>query len=305
MTAQKYANYIISEPKPVPPEVQAEFEAKRKESTSTIRSTHVMTVDNDIVPGMFYVDAVWMWGGSSDEKVEEPHVHEFDEVIAFIGSDQSDPQSLGGEITIWLDGEKHVLNKTCLIFVPAGAAHCPIIFNRIDKPIFFATISPSTVYTRKAITEEEAKGLGPKCQIIDKVAEFNGAGTDSPPPQRPPDSDIEGARVMHLEDHIAKGSFYVDFVWIYKGNGGAPAQPHNHDWMELIAMAVCDENSNELDDKMTVDLEGETYDIKKSSLVCIPAGVEHCPWKFIDIRKPVLVFTAGPSPNYTGSHRPE
>jgi hypothetical protein len=29
----------------------------------------------------------------------------------------------------------------------------------------------------------------------------------------------------------------------------------------------------------------------------------HCPWEFHDIKTPTLVFTAGPSHMYTGSHK--
>jgi hypothetical protein len=303
MTAQKYAKYIVTEPKPVPPEVQAKFEAARKGRKPTIESTHIMQVDSEVIPDMFYADAVWLWKGMSDEKVEEPHVHDFPEVIAFIGSDRENPGDLCGEITIWLDGKEQKITQTCLIFVPAGAPHCPIIFNRIDKPVFFGTISPTTVYTRKALTEEEAGAVeAPKCRVITEVAEFS-AGAATPPP-RPPDSDIEGARVMHLEDHVAEGSFYVDFVWIYRGTGQAPAPEHNHEWEELIAMAGCDpEHPNDLGGTMSIVLGGETHYINRSSMVCIPKGLAHCPWKFHDIKKPTLVFTAGPSGTYTGSHR--
>ena len=144
MTAQKYARYIISEPKSYSEESQS--------GISTIESTHLMTVDSEVVEDMFYADGVWLWKGTSDEKAGDPHIHDFDEVIAFIGSDQENPQDLCGEITIWLDGEKHVIDKTCLIFVPTGAVHCPIVFNRIDKPVFHFATGQGTNYTG---TEQE------------------------------------------------------------------------------------------------------------------------------------------------------
>ena len=43
---------------------------------------------------------------------------------------------LGGEIEFWLEDEKYLLTRSCLIFVPAGMKHCPIKFIRIDRPIF-------------------------------------------------------------------------------------------------------------------------------------------------------------------------
>jgi hypothetical protein len=43
---------------------------------------------------------------------------------------------LGGEIEFWLEDEKYMLTKSCIIFVPKGMKHCPIVFRRIDRPIF-------------------------------------------------------------------------------------------------------------------------------------------------------------------------
>ncbi len=308
----KYSKYIVTEPKPIPPEIRAKFEAERSKRKSAIESTHLLSVDGEIIKDMFYVDCVWLWKGTSEDTVEQPHVHDFDEVIGFIGSNREDPQDLGGKITIWLDDEKQVLTKTCLIFVPAGARHCPIIFNRIDKPVFFVTISPSTKYARTRVGDNEsltsgskpAKSLAePKCKVITEVAQFHAGSTSTPPP-RPPDSTVKGARVMHLEDNVAEGSFYVDFVWIYEGTGAAPAPEHNHEWEEVIAMVGADpQNPHDLGGTMSIVLDDETHYINKSSLVCIPKGLKHCPWKFHDIKKPTLVFTAGPSSVYTGSHR--
>jgi hypothetical protein len=303
MASLQYSKYIVTEPKPLPPEVQAKFEAVRRSGKSTVESTHLLSVDSEIMEGMFYVDCVWLWKGSSEEAIEEPHVHDFDEVIAFIGSNREDPQDLGGEITIWLDSEKHVLSKTCLIFVPAGASHCPVVFNHIEKPAFFATISPSKKYSRSLANDSQPAASLSKCRIITEVAEFQG-GPAGKPPTPPPESTLKGARVMHLEDNVAAGSFYVDFVWIYEGTGEAPAPEHNHDWEEVIAMMGADpQHPRDLGGTMSIALGGETHYFNNSSLVCIPKGLKHCPWKFHDIKKPTLVFTAGPSGTYTGSHR--
>ena len=222
------------------------------------------------------------------------------------GSNQDDPWDLGGQITIWLDGEEHTLTRSSLIFVPAGARHCPIRFDRIDSPIFFTTMSPSKTYDRKdEDNEPDPSPDSPKCTIVSELTkDFSVAADGSAPPPPPKSSDIRGQRVLHLEDDVVKGSFYVDFVWIYEGNGGAPAPEHDHEWEELIAMAGCDpEHPNDLGGTMSIVLGDETHYISKSSLVCIPKNLRHCPWLFHDIKKPTLVFTAGPSAVYTGSHK--
>jgi hypothetical protein len=196
--------------------------------------------------------------------------------------------------------------------VPAGTRHCPILFNRIDKPVFFVTMSPVLRYTRQTVDDKTAVPAAkdpatPKYTIITEtkqrftVAESGGSDAPPPPPLNP---DLKSTRILHLEDDMVKGSFYVDFVWIWEGTGRAPAPEHTHDWPELIAMAGCDpENPHDLGGPMSIVLGDETHVITKSSLVCIPKGLKHCPWKFLDIKKPTLVFSAGPSAMYSGSHK--
>jgi hypothetical protein len=63
-------------------------------------------------------------------------------MIGFFGSNPEDPYDLGGEIEFWLEDEKHILTRSCLIFVPRGMKHCPLILKRVDRPIFhFSTVT--------------------------------------------------------------------------------------------------------------------------------------------------------------------
>ena len=309
MSEMKYADNIISRARALTPEIRAKVEAQLKQKRSTLESTHLMTVDDEMMKGFFYVDCNWLWSGSAQDTIEESHVHDFGEVIGFIGSNRDDPHDLGGEIVIWLDGREEVLTRSCLIYVPAGTVHCPILFKRIDTPVFYVSIAPEDIYKRKLVdgTAITAGGHGSRnYSIITATNErFNvaasGEGIHEPTPRDP---SLKSARILHLEDDIVKGAFYVDFVWIYEGSGAAPAPEHSHEWPEVIAMAGCDpELPRHLGGRMSIVLDGETHIIEKSSLVCIPAGLSHCPWKFLDIKKPTLVFSTGPQGMYTGTHK--
>jgi hypothetical protein len=69
------------------------------------------------------------------------HAHAWGEIFGYIGSvGQEDPHSLGGEVEFWIDGEKHVLTKSCLAWIPPELPHCPVRFARIDEPILWFTI---------------------------------------------------------------------------------------------------------------------------------------------------------------------
>jgi hypothetical protein len=46
-----------------------------------------------------------------------------------------------------MEDEKFIINKSCMIFVPAGIKHCPLILKRVDRPIFHFTVVTSPLYS--------------------------------------------------------------------------------------------------------------------------------------------------------------
>jgi hypothetical protein len=138
MAELKYQKYIVTELK-TPEEVQkiaAEY-AKR--------ATRILWLDDDVVEGAFHVNCAWYWK-ATEEAPNPAHTHDFDEVIAFFGSDPQNPHDLGGEVEFWLEDEKYILTKSCLIFAPRGMKHCPLRVIRIDRPIFHFTIGTGGKY---------------------------------------------------------------------------------------------------------------------------------------------------------------
>lgn len=153
MAELKYAKYIITDTKPMSPEALARMRERMKEKgitpgESSVKSTRLLWLDDEVAKGAFYMELLWLWEGKQAQSVEEPHVHDFDEIIGFVGTNREDPHDLGGEVEIWLDDEKHILTKSCLVFIPKGLKHCPVLFTRIDSPICWFTIGNSSMYTK-------------------------------------------------------------------------------------------------------------------------------------------------------------
>jgi hypothetical protein len=136
----KYGKYIITSLKP-----DVSLPSWRLERKPTDASTRLLWLDDDVIKGAFYVECVWYWKGS-EQSVVEAHTHPFDEVITFFGTNPEDPQDLCGEVELWLDDEKHILTKSCLVFVPKGLKHCPLIIRRVDRPVFHFTAGPGGKY---------------------------------------------------------------------------------------------------------------------------------------------------------------
>jgi quercetin dioxygenase-like cupin family protein len=94
----------------------------------------VIYMDDRVVPGSFYVEAVWVVG--SVPTVHPEHSHDHDEILGFVGSNMDDLNDLGAEIDLMIDGKKTTITKTCFIHVPAGVKHGGLCFRKIDRPVF-------------------------------------------------------------------------------------------------------------------------------------------------------------------------
>ena len=153
MAENKYADCLVQKPGPFPPELRTERAAEGEDLIPGIKATHLMTADGSVLKDYFFVDCTWLWSGASSEPVGEAHTHDFDHVIGLIGGYQDDPYDLDGEIIVSLDGNQETFTRSCLIFVPAGMKHLPLIFRRVDSPIFFWTASDSRNYGRTSGNE--------------------------------------------------------------------------------------------------------------------------------------------------------
>ncbi len=307
MAKQKYADCLIQKPGSFPTELLDKSGQPAKDIVPGVKTTHILTSDASVQKGFFFVDGMWLWSGAAQEPVGVPHKHDFDHVLCFAGGHIDGPQDFGAEITIWLDGRKEVIKRNSIIFVPAGVVHGPILFNKIPRPVYFLTVAITGKYTRTVVPQVAKPAKEKKYAIVDELYKsFTVAADKDAPPPPPRNPSLKSARIMHIEEDRIPGAFYVDFVWIFKGTGGAPAKVHDHDWPELIAMAGADPSKpHDLGGEMSIVLGDEYHATKKSTLVCIPAHTMHCPWEFHDITTPTLVFTAGPSHMYTGSHKKE
>jgi hypothetical protein len=142
MTGTRYGQYITTKAK-------SDFEAPsyRRDAAEITAGNHtrLLYLDDEVMRGALYAECVWYWKGS-EQPIVGAHTHVFDEVIAFCGTNREDPQDLCGEVELWLEDEKHILTKSCLVFVPKGMKHRPLIIRRVDRPIFHFTTGPGGKY---------------------------------------------------------------------------------------------------------------------------------------------------------------
>jgi hypothetical protein len=115
----------------------------------------LLSLDSDVLKGAFYMETAWFFPGDWPEKTGSrkdrtigAHKHDFDETIAWVGTDPKDPNNLNGEIEIWIDGKQNFIDRSFIAFVPAGVEHGPINIRRIDKPMFHFTAGMGEKYIK-------------------------------------------------------------------------------------------------------------------------------------------------------------
>ncbi|MGB9919708.1 MAG: hypothetical protein ACPLPT_03090 [Moorellales bacterium] len=82
--------------------------------------------------------------------VPDPHAHDFDQFLCFIGGDPANFYDFQAEVEITLGDEKHLITSTAIVWVPRGLMHCPIEVRNIRKPILFMHISLAPTITWSA-----------------------------------------------------------------------------------------------------------------------------------------------------------
>ena len=110
----EYGKYIIQElnnPNTGTPEFQAMYNRFAK---------RILWIDGNMVPGAFQMNTAWYKNVPERDPIFDEHAHDSDELIGFFSSDPENPYDLGAELEVTINGEKHLINKSSLIFVPTS-----------------------------------------------------------------------------------------------------------------------------------------------------------------------------------------
>ena len=137
----EYGKYIVQDLQ-TPPNMYNEEFARMYEKFSR----RILWMDGNVVPGAFQMNTAWYYAVPERDPVFEEHVHDYDELIGFFGSDPDHPYDLGAEMEVTINGERHLLTKSSLIFAPAGLPHMRISIKRVDRPMFHFSVVMNPEY---------------------------------------------------------------------------------------------------------------------------------------------------------------
>ena len=107
---------------------------------------NVILLNSDVISGAPYFTFTWFL--KQTEMMQQPHTHDFDEHVGFVGCDPNDPTNLHGIIKFMIDDEWVTIDKSTVLFIPAGVKHCPYIIERADMPIAHWSAGATGSYTQ-------------------------------------------------------------------------------------------------------------------------------------------------------------
>jgi hypothetical protein len=137
MAKSKYAQYVLRQPRAVPP-------PKKPTSATTFGlSEELMAAFKKLDCNFNFVAIL-----GSHILADPPHKHDCDEILFCISADPNNAHDLGGEIEIALgeEWEKHLINTSAIICIPAGLQHCPVFVKKVDRPFYFGHLLLAATY---------------------------------------------------------------------------------------------------------------------------------------------------------------
>jgi hypothetical protein len=138
MSESKYAKYVFKEPK-------GQIE----------RDGEIIFDGIFMKPEMLGTKCQLLYSIVNKAHVNEAtaHIHDFPIIMSFIGANAENIYDFDAEIEFSIGGEKQVIRETSVISVPAGLAHCPLIFKRVGKPLVFLEVMLTDKYARRAVVD--------------------------------------------------------------------------------------------------------------------------------------------------------
>lgn len=108
----------------------------------------------------------------------EPHAHDYDQYLCFIGSNLMNYYEFGAEIELSLEDEKHVINSTSIVYIPGGLMHCPLVFKKVDKPVLFIHVTFDPVYKRTGEISDHPPHRNRQKYTLEEIKKLKGLNSE-------------------------------------------------------------------------------------------------------------------------------
>ena len=85
--------------------------------------------------------------------ISKAHAHDYDQFLFFLGGNMANVVDFGAEVHLYLGEEEelHAINSACVVHVPRGLVHGPLIYKKVDKPIIFVDAFLAADYKKSKV----------------------------------------------------------------------------------------------------------------------------------------------------------
>ena len=102
---------------------------------------------NEVPQSQIHMSHTWIFETDEPQHWVNVHEHDYDEILIWTGSDPENPEDLGAEIYLDIEGIRHTVTTSGSVYIPAGTRHCPLGFTKVTRPFNFSALSLSPDYT--------------------------------------------------------------------------------------------------------------------------------------------------------------
>jgi hypothetical protein len=249
--------------------------------------------------------------GTAGKMGKAPHesvIHDYNEVMIWLGADTSDLSELGAEIELCLGEEKerHMFASSSIVMIPKGTPHFPATITKMNKPFLFMRFSMTRELKSTPVLLDKKPGeiagfhsskygrLISQMLFARKAAWHYG-------PMNPDDSG--GSLCVFMGKEFDYAMFCESIRKAPYRFGPNPDEGHTHPYDEFgITIGSDIYDLNHMDAKIISAMgpEKETSILTKPSLAMLPRGVLHGPLAVLKIGMPLITVIV--KPYGTGGH---
>ena len=228
----------------------------------------------------------YWYDGKMGKAPYDAEVHDFDQVMIFMGLDTYDEGYLGAEVDLSLGGEEresHLITTATAVAVPKGLAHMPAAIQRMDDRFIYMTVSLARELTARPVKlgdkpPKQAGFMRSKYSENVQHLAFTRNGPYHYGPLNPDTHDgaITDIRGKDFEFHMS----YESMNRAPYRFGPVPDKPHVHPYTEfLLFMGADPDDLSVLPAEVEVYMgkEMEKHVVTTPTVAIQPAGQAHCP----------------------------
>jgi hypothetical protein len=228
---------------------------------------------------------------------ETSEVHDFNQVMVFIGSDMFHVTDLNADVEFCIGPEKesHLLTASRPVLIPKGLPHLPVTIEAMDKPFIVMTVSQTSEVKSTSVPagKEDSPILADRrSKYRSSFPELEWVRKGRGHYGRDNLDDAGGLRNNH--GWTEPFSFSLSYQNIMKGPyrfGYDPYNTHVHDHDEQLLFIGTDPNDlTQLGGEcvMCMGPEMEKHVISAPTLVHLPKGFPHCPTYVTRVDRPFI-----------------